>query len=101
MISEIIEDKDIVLLTKHNLIIIHVIFILLILFSKFQYTFYISSISNDIPCYKHTCLKASVFRIMDVISVIDYLKNKQGQAIVQYEADYSRLPSMILPYFFK
>jgi hypothetical protein len=35
-----------------------------------------------------------------VTNVINYLRNKQINIVILYEADYSRLTSMILPYYF-
>lgn len=46
-------------------------------------------------------LQANVFNCPDVLAVIGYLRGRFDQEIKQYEADSSRLSSMILPYYFK
>lgn len=46
-------------------------------------------------------LQANVFNSPDVLAVINYLKARHNDKIKQFEADYSRLSSMILPYYFE
>jgi hypothetical protein len=64
-----------------------------------HYTFNIFPIFRKVPISKNT-LKASVFLDINVVNVINRLKNNQINNVLQYEADYSRLTSMILPYYF-
>nr|YP_008965298.1 hypothetical protein [Rhynchosporium agropyri]AHC02327.1 hypothetical protein [Rhynchosporium agropyri] len=63
-----------------------------------HYTFNIFPIFRKVPISKNT-LKASVFLDINVVNVINRLKNNQINNVLQYEADYSRLTSMILPYY--
>lgn len=46
-------------------------------------------------------MKASVFNDVNIYYVINFLKNNQLNRVRQYEADYSRLTSMILPYYYR
>nr|YP_008965346.1 hypothetical protein [Rhynchosporium commune]AHC02369.1 hypothetical protein [Rhynchosporium commune] len=64
-----------------------------------HYTFNIFPIFRKVPISKNT-LKASVFLDINVVNVINRLKNNKINNVLQYEADYSRLTSMILPYYF-
>lgn len=97
MTNEIIEDKDIVQVFLHPLTNILVIFLLPVLRlynNNITYYFRLPSLK------KNFLVRASVFNDNNIHSVINYLKNNQNNRIRQYEADYSRLMSMILPYYY-
>lgn len=71
----------------------------LMIFRSLNYIYNLFPLFISIPISVNT-LQANVFQNINVINVIRYLKDNQINNVKQYEADYSRLTSMILPFYF-
>ena len=76
------------------------IFVILLLQVLSLYKKYITYYFTLPSSKKFFLVRATVFNNSNILSVINYLKNNQNNRIRQYESDYSRLMSMILPYYY-